>query len=215
MQSLEVHSAHAVNHLSKTSWHFNYTKNLFQSLIIRGGWKVLAENEYQNLCQGAPATMENITWSAPSYSLYSQDVHSCCCSSSHKEKLPRCTRRLACCGRVGRTSCSPRQAHNVTTVVLYSFALLGFFFWRYKRCFVLVQQNEENEQKRNNAGNRLPYSLHSLWWSPCCYLANISPILCLSYYYSWDFWNYVSFPQSPFLFFPLRVGWRLRRRTFI
>lgn len=94
-------------------------------------WKVSAENEYQNGCQGAPAAMENITWSAPSYSLYSQDVHSCCCSSSHKEKLPRCTRHLACCGRAGSTSCSPRQAHNVPTVVLYSFVLL-IFSWAVK-----------------------------------------------------------------------------------
>ncbi len=111
----EVHSAHAVNHLSKASWHFNHLKTCF------GRWSSeSAENESQTWCQGMPVSVENITWSVLSYALNPQDVQGCCCSSSHKENLLRWTRCLACCGRAGRTSCAPRQAYNVPTVAVFA-----------------------------------------------------------------------------------------------
>lgn len=84
-------------------------------------WKIIPEWIILERMPRCSCYYGRITWPTPSYSLYSQDVRSCCCSRGYKEILLRCTQCLACCGRAGRTSCSPQQTHNVPAVVLYGF----------------------------------------------------------------------------------------------
>lgn len=68
--------------------------------------------------------MENITGPAPFYSLYSQDVHSCCCSSSHKVKLGDEHGAPPAVAELAGHPVHLDRAYNVPSVVLYRFVLL-------------------------------------------------------------------------------------------
>lgn len=142
-----------MNHLSKCLWHFNNVNPCFScwpsesaeklrleintridaSSLLLLPWKILHGLRH-------PILYFHKMWASAAAPVVIK-------KREGGKKLLRCTRCLACCGRTGRTSCSPWQSHNVWTVALVDFCS-AYFPLVLKRCFSPITQNTDKTDKK-------------------------------------------------------------------